>query len=184
MFLEGVMIDREGALIIEMGILLIYAIIMLIRKVKFKRFVLNLAFGLYILVIIALCFFPIRFTYEGFNLAIGVNLIPFKGTIESISRFIQYDALYEFIPVVGNFVMLMPLGVFYSIYVKNYKLRFLYVFLFSVSIEVMQLLIGLLINSYYRSTDIDDVILNTAGGIIGILLFSFLKKMYLKFKKV
>ena len=110
MFLQGVTIDREGALIIEMGFLLIYAIIMLIRKVKFKRFVLNLAFGFYILVIIALCFFPIRFTYEGFNLAIGVNLIPFKGTIESISRFIQYDALYDFIHVVGNFLMLMQLS--------------------------------------------------------------------------
>ena len=183
MSLEGVMIERDGAVIIETGILLIFAIIMLIKKVKFKKFALNFAFGFYIAVIIALCFFPIRFTYEGFNLGAAVNLIPVKGTIESISRLIQYDALYDFIPVVGNFVMLMPLGVFYSIYVKNYKLRFLYVFLFSVSIEVMQLLIGLLINSYYRSTDIDDVILNTAGGIIGILLFNLLKKIFLKLKK-
>ncbi len=79
--------------------------------------------------------------------------------------------------------MLMPLGVFYSIYVKNYKMRFLYVFLFSVSIEIMQFLIGLLIGYNYRSTDIDDVILNTIGGIIGILLFSLLKKMYFKYKK-
>ncbi len=79
--------------------------------------------------------------------------------------------------------MLMPLGVFYSIYVKNYKMRFLYVFLFSVSLEIMQFLIGLLIGYNYRSTDIDDVILNTIGGIIGILLFSLLKKMYFKYKK-
>ncbi len=79
--------------------------------------------------------------------------------------------------------MLMPLGVFYSIYVKNYKMRFLYVFLFSVSIEAMQFIVGLIIGCNYRSTDIDDVILNTIGGIIGILLFNLLKKIYFKYKK-
>ena len=154
------MIDREPVFIIEMGILLIYAIIMLIRKVKFKKFVLNLAFGFYISVIIAICFFPIiEFDLQN-------SFIPFKSTIESISSFIRNDTWYDFIPVVGNFVMLMPLGVFYSIYVKNYKMRFLYVFLFSVSIETMQFVVGLIIGCNYRSTDIDDVILNTAGGIL------------------
>ena len=180
MFQQGFIIDRDPIFIIEMGILLIYAIIMLIRKVKFKRLVLNLAFGCYISVIIAICFFPMA-SIEG--LYIPNNFIPFKSTIDSISSFIQHDALYDFIPVIGNFVMLMPLGVFYSIYVKNYKMRFLYVFLFSVSIETMQFIVGLIIGCNYRSTDIDDVILNTAGGIIGILLFSLLRKMYFKLKK-
>ncbi|MDE5604189.1 MAG: VanZ family protein [Eubacterium sp.] len=180
MFQQSFIIDREPIFIIEMGILLIYAIIMLIRKVKFKRFVLNLAFGFYIAVIIAICFFPMA-SIEG--LYIPNSFVPFKSTIECISNFIRNDALHDFIPVVGNFVMLMPLGVFYSIYVKNFKLRFLYVLLFSVSIETMQFVIGLIIGCNYRSTDIDDVILNTAGGIIGILLFSLLKKMYFKLKK-
>ena len=85
-------------------------------------------------------FFPIYFTSDGFD--IPNNFIPFKSTIESISSFLRNDALYDFIPVIGNFVMLMPLGVFYSIYVKNYKMRFLYVFLFSVSIEAMQFIVG------------------------------------------
>ncbi|MDE5671300.1 MAG: VanZ family protein [Eubacterium sp.] len=174
-------IDREPIFIIEMGILLIYAIIMLIKRVKFKRFVLNLAFGFYISVIIAICFFPIYITSDGFD--VGNNFIPFKSTIESISESLRNGLPYGFVSVFGNFVMLMPLGVFYSIYVKNYKMRFLYVFLFSVSIETMQLIIGLIIGCNYRSTDIDDVILNTAGGIIAILLFSLLKKMYFKFKK-
>ena len=173
-------IDREPIFIIEMGILLVYAIIMLIRKVKFKKFVLNLAFGFYISVIIALCFFPL-ITFGEFYLQ--NSFIPFKSTIESIRVSIINNSVSAFIPVVGNFVMLMPLGVFYSIYVKNYKMRFLYVFLFSVSIETMQFVVGLIIGCNYRSTDIDDVILNTAGGIIGILLFSLLKKMYFKFKK-
>lgn len=79
--------------------------------------------------------------------------------------------------------MLMPLGVFYSIYVKNYKMRFLYVFLFSVSIETMQFFIGLIIGYNYRCIAIDDVILNTVGGIIGIFIFSLLKKIYCKLKK-
>ncbi|MDE6751353.1 MAG: VanZ family protein [Eubacterium sp.] len=174
------MIDRGAAFIIEMGILFIYAIIMLIRKVKFKKFVLNLAFGFYISVIIALCFFPL-ITFGGFY--VPNNFIPFKSTIDSVSSFLRNDAWHDFIPVIGNFVMLMPLGVFYSIYVKNYKMRFLYVFLFSVSIEAMQFIVGLIIGCNYRSTDIDDVILNTIGGIIGILLFGFVKKIYFKLKK-
>ncbi|MDE6412496.1 MAG: VanZ family protein [Eubacterium sp.] len=180
MFQQSFIIDREPIFIIEMGILLIYAIIMLIRKVKFKRLVLNLAFGFYIAVIIAICFFPMA-SIEG--LYIPNSFIPFKSTIESISESLNTGMKHGFIAVFGNFVMLMPLGVFYSIYVKNFKLRFLYVFLFSVSIETMQFIVGLIIGCNYRSTDIDDVILNTAGGIIGILLFSLLKKIYLKLKK-
>lgn len=69
-------IDREPIFIIAMGILLIYTIIMLIKRVKFKRFVLNLAFGFYITVIIAICFFPIYITSDGFD--VGNNFIPFK----------------------------------------------------------------------------------------------------------
>ena len=59
-------------------------------------------------------------------------------------------------------------------YFKEKKMRLLGVFLFSVSIETIQFIIGMLIGYNYRCIDIDDVILNTAGGILSVILFDLI----------
>ncbi len=63
-------------------------------------------------------------------------------------------------------------------------MRFLYVFLFSVSIEAMQFIVGLIIGCNYRSTDIDDVIFKYyRWNYRNSFLFNLLKKIYFKYKK-
>jgi len=82
--------------------------------------------------------------------------------------------------VIGNFVMLFPLGVYLPLLYR--KLRkfsgffavLLISFLASVAIEVLQLATN------YRSTDIDDVILNTMGAGLGFLIYQLLKVIVLK----
>ena len=70
--------------------------------------------------------------------------------------------------VVGNAVMLLPLGIFIPLLFPRLS-AFFYVFiiclLVSVMIELMQLITS------YRSTDIDDVILNTSGAVAGYIIF-------------
>ena len=78
--------------------------------------------------------------------------------------------------IVGNVVMLLPLGMFIPLMFSRVR-KFIPVvvlcFLTSVMIELMQLITS------YRSTDVDDVILNTAGACIGFLIYKLLEKQFI-----
>ncbi len=73
--------------------------------------------------------------------------------------------------VIGNLAMLLPLGIYVPLLfpkVSNFFKVFLICLLVSVSIELMQLITSV------RSTDIDDVILNTSGAIVGYVIYKLL----------
>lgn len=168
---------REGVMLIEFAVLVLYAIVMIFKRVKPAKFFLNLAFGLYLSAVIAVCFFPIKFSGTLPDPALN-NFIPFKGIIDALRDFVNSSSLYSLATLAGNFVMLMPLGIFFHFYIKEPKRRLLGVFLFSVGIETIQFIIGMLIGYNYRSIDIDDVILNTVGGVLAVLVFDFIVKKY------
>ena len=77
--------------------------------------------------------------------------------------------------ILGNFVMLLPLGIYLPLIYKrlrktyNFFVVLLICFLVSVGIELLQLATS------YRSTDIDDVLLNTLGGGVGFLIYQLIK---------
>ena len=77
--------------------------------------------------------------------------------------------------IVGNFVMLLPLGIYLPLIYRglrkayNFFAVLLICFLVAVGIELLQLATS------YRSTDIDDVILNTLGGGAGFLIYLLIK---------
>ncbi len=91
-----------------------------------------------------------------------VNLQPFQ-------MFKIYSKLD--IQVVGNLVMLLPLGIYLPLLYSKFRrwhsffVVLLICLLVSVGIELLQLITS------YRSTDIDDVILNTLGGGIGFIIY-------------
>jgi len=69
-------------------------------------------------------------------------------------------------------VMLLPLGIYIPLLfpkLSGFFRVFLICLLVSVSIELMQLITSV------RSTDIDDVILNTSGVAVGYLIYIFLR---------
>lgn len=72
--------------------------------------------------------------------------------------------------VVGNFIMLLPLGVYLPLLYRrmnNFLLLFLTSLFTAAIIELLQLA------TRFRSADVDDVILNTSGAVVGFLLFRF-----------
>ena len=84
--------------------------------------------------------------------------------------------------LIGNVIMFMPMAFFLPILFGNrnsYKRYFLISLGIIISVELMQLLLGT------GSLDIDDVILNSLGVILGIMLYRLklvqfvLKKMYI-----
>jgi glycopeptide antibiotics resistance protein len=92
-----------------------------------------------------------------------INLQPFL-------MFKQFQiASYQ---VIGNLVMLLPLGIYIPLLfpkLSGFFRVFIICLLVSISIELMQLITSV------RSTDIDDVILNTCGALIGYIIYRFLR---------
>jgi glycopeptide antibiotics resistance protein len=79
--------------------------------------------------------------------------------------------------IVGNFLMLLPLGIYLPLLYKrtsHFLLVFLLGLLVSALIEFLQLITS------YRSADVDDVLLNTMGACAGYIIYAmigfFLKK--------
>ena len=89
------------------------------------------------------------------------NFTPFK----EIFRYSVTSILF-IKNVIGNIFLFIPFGIFTSYYVKNKSFVPIFILsaLISSSIEITQSLIG-------RTLDIDDVILNTLGGIIGYFIY-------------
>lgn len=122
-----------------------------------KPFVLYKEIFLLFFLIYILCLFQIV-TFEDQSLYIGGNnLVPFK----EIMRYKLGSRLF-IKNVIGNVVLFIPYGIFASLYAKLEKPfhALCLVFFASVTVETTQLLIG-------RVFDIDDIILNVIGGLIG-----------------
>lgn len=92
----------------------------------------------------------------------GTNFMPFR----EILRY-DYGTTAFFKQVFGNILLFVPLGYFATSYckIKNLGTIIIISLLSSSVIETVQHFIG-------RSFDIDDIILNVVGGVIGYLLFT------------
>jgi len=87
---------------------------------------------------------------------------------------------FAFGNVVGNIVIFIPLGTYLSL-LKNDKrviTNLLLIFIVSLFVEIIQGLLGI------GASDIDDIILNCLGGLIGILGYKFLLFILRDEKKV
>ena len=138
------------------------------EKMVIYKELLMLSFAIYIL-----CLFQVVTFQDNTSWATN-NFIPFK----EILRYNMTSRLF-FKNVVGNMLLFLPFGFFISYYLKNTKpfLTLLLTVIASVSIEVVQMSIG-------RVFDVDDIILNVCGGMIGYFLYYLLIKIGEKTPKV
>lgn len=92
----------------------------------------------------------------------GTNFMPFR----EILRY-DYGTRSFYKQVFGNILMFVPLGYYATSYckIKNLGTITLVSLLASSVIETVQHFIG-------RTFDIDDIILNVVGGIVGFLLYT------------
>ena len=101
-----------------------------------------------------------------------INLIPFRTVAESCREsFVNGVRSYFYINLLGNIVMFAPFGFLVPLlWNASTGKVILSGCLASVLIEVCQLFLP-------RSTDIDDVILNTAGTVVGVLLYGLFRRI-------
>jgi glycopeptide antibiotics resistance protein len=78
-----------------------------------------------------------------------------------------------------NILLLIPFG-FGLPFITNYRMKKIVVIgaLFSIVIELMQLITGFMAKITFRIADINDVIFNTVGVAIGYILFVGFVHMY------
>lgn len=137
--------------------------------------VMKLLFIIYMCVLVYVVFFAEamgRTPQDGYV----YNLTPLK----EIKRFMKYiwdnDALGRVarLNIFGNIIAFIPFGI-YLPYTSESKLgfisTFLYTFSLSLTIELVQLI------TKVGSCDVDDIILNTLGGVIGYILWYIYKKL-------
>ncbi len=74
--------------------------------------------------------------------------------------------------VIGNIVLFVPFGFILSYFIKARKIRHVVIpsFIVSLSAEIIQYQIG-------RAFDVDDVILNTMGALIGFMIYISLREI-------
>lgn len=108
-----------------------------------------------------------------------INLIPFhtlyQYLFETNTNVDNWNSV-SLLNITANFLLFSPIGFFVPLIWKNwysFKKVFFLGLTITILIEIVQLFIG-------RSTDIDDVILNTLGIIIGYGIFSLLNLILAK----
>lgn len=123
----------------------------------FYKDMIYFAFILYILCL----FYVVTFQDVSWSTS---NYIPFK----EMFRY-NFGSRMFFKNVIGNMIMFMPYGFFIAYILKLKKVRTITLLslLVSITIETTQLVIG-------RVFDVDDIILNVIGGIIGFYAFKLI----------
>ena len=152
--------------VISVGSLRITYVIKNKKKFILYEELLSLIFVIYILM-----FFQIVTSQD--VISYGNNFIPFK----ELTRYKLGSSLF-FRNIIGNILLFMPYGFFSSYYLRLEKKRsaFLLVLIVSLSIECVQLVIG-------RCFDVDDILLNLIGGMIGYFIYKILEMLTDKMSK-
>lgn len=129
-------------------------------------------FVIYILVLAYLLFAAESFGRTGGYA--GVNLIPFSEIHRYLTHIETIGVMRVVINLCGNVVLFVPFGYAQpSLFGSGKRLPVLYVIvcmLFSIMIELLQFVTNT------GCCDVDDVILNTLGGLCGYLVYAFLHR--------
>ena len=139
---------------------------------RWGRFAAVAAFVLYLIILAYFLFFSERYG-RGSDHTYHYNLTPFR----EIRRYFQYRHIlgweYFVVNIYGNVLAFMPFGFFLPVVSKANRGFFnvaLYSFEFSLGVELVQLAFQV------GSFDVDDLIMNTAGGILGYLFYFIFRK--------
>lgn len=150
-----------------MVILRITKIIINKEKFIFYKEFYNLLFVIYLLLLYYLLL-------STDNASSGLNLTPFK----EITRY-PLDSIQFFYNVIGNIVLFLPFGFFISNFIKAKKTHQVLIVstLISLTAELIQFKIG-------RAFDIDDIILNVIGAILGFICYKGLRQIRKKLPSI
>ncbi len=154
------------------------------QKQKDQKIIWKIFFVIYIVALIYLLLlkgnlriFPEDYTgiHQGsFQEPGNFNLVPFATIRLFWSSFVQDKSIHALLNLVGNIVLLIPFGVFVPVIThqqKTFGITMLSGIALILLIELIQLI------TLWGILDIDDLILNSLGILIGWLLHFIFRKI-------
>lgn len=148
-----------------------------------QKWILRLLFFVYILMVIKVFIFKypaqelraIVDTWEKGVILEGLDTANFT-PLKTIKMYIDYSyMLNSFENLVGNVAVFIPFGYLLPVIKRSARSCFVlifYAFMFSLGIELFQLF------SAFGAFDVDDLLLNTAGAVLGYLVFIVNRKIF------
>jgi glycopeptide antibiotics resistance protein len=156
------------------------SLILLRRKCSQAYLICFSGFWLYLLLVVSLTLFPLPLPEEmisrrsAIDILSHVNLVPFQ-----FGRLFENNLNVIIQEIFGNIVLTLPFGFGIPFLVRFKPKKFpLLAVGAGLAIETAQLGFSLLVNATYRSTDINDVLLNAAGATLGYALFRGFARLY------
>ncbi len=169
-----VQIDEGLVFAVLLSAWVVYRVVrfLLLRRLDILReLLLSLAF-IYGCAVFHLTFFPMAIVLYAFD-PYDSNLVPLVGML----RMLQYVSPASILENLGgNLVLLAPLGFLLPVFLKplrGFAKMLLAGFLVSLSIELTQLFLAV------RIFDVDDLLLNTLGVLLGFGFFLLLSRISL-----
>lgn len=151
------------------------------KKVNYKRLITvsRLLFLFYIFFVLYFLLFAESFGRTEVRREYSYNLTFFK----EIKRYLEWAEASDvgfkmmLLNIWGNIICFLPFGFFVPVQFKKMRHGIsvaIATFVFSLSVESFQLVFKI------GSFDVDDIMLNTLGGILGYIMYIILKKIILK----
>lgn len=109
-----------------------------------------------------------------------VNVIPFASTFKYLTNFNHYNLDIWLMNTIGNIIIFIPFGFFIPLLfpkVSNWKLACKLFIKIVFFIELLQLI------TFTGIFDVDDIILNVTGGLIGYSIYIGMKKLWIRYKR-
>ena len=131
------------------------------RKTKITSYI---VFGIYVTLLIWLILFKFATNLSDLPNIRSINLIPFHYDQETNMHFLE---------VTYNFLVFVPLGVYVHLIFDKWKVmsKVVTFFLTSILFEIIQFVFAI------GASDITDLLGNTFGGLIGMVLCMLMKKI-------
>ncbi|MGB4581498.1 MAG: VanZ family protein [Coriobacteriia bacterium] len=142
-----------------------------------------LVFVLYLSVLVEIAFFPLPFDFQEMALLQSsasyirpeANLIPFRTIFMALQDVTPMGIRFMIRNFLGNFLLLLPLGLLMPMLLPNFshsRRAFAFVAATAFSLEFLQFLGTFLVfRINWRVVDVDDILLNILGGMLGFLCY-------------
>jgi glycopeptide antibiotics resistance protein len=126
----------------------------------------KILFIIYLIVLFWIIIFKFDIPFSKLGYMRSINLIPFNESL-------IINGKLDFREIIMNVVIFVPLGIYSSILLKKWTIgkKILLFFLISLICEIFQFILGV------GASDITDIINNTLGGIIGLVIYKGIEKI-------
>lgn len=122
---------------------------------------------IYVIILTWIILFKMQFDLEHLPYIRGINLIPFGESVIVNGKIYLSE-------IINNLIVFIPVGVYIGMIKKENKFlpKLIPIFFLTLFYEIMQFIL------HIGATDITDLIMNTLGGAIGIVIINGIYKLF------